>query len=135
MKKSRLFLLPFLLIMFVISACDNDTNSNAQDMMEEPQELSCPCFTRDDIVDAFNGMQLVECHVGSVSISLGGSPADPDFEVSCDANISNCSCTNMGVTQDLNDLDATFCLLDLMNSTLQLSGVGVETLACDFLIP
>lgn len=135
MKKSRLLLLPFLLFVFAISGCDNDTSSNAQDIMEEPEELTCPCFTQDDIVNAFNGMALVQCKVGSVSVSLGGVSADPDFEVACDASISDCTCTNMGSTQDVDDLVATFCLLDIMNSTLQLSAVGVETLACDFEIP
>lgn len=134
MRKSRLFLLPLLLLILAVAACDNDTSSNAQDI-EMPEELDCPCFSRDDIVSAFNGIQLVQCQVGSVSVSLGGSPADPDFEVACDANISNCTCTNMGSSQDVDDLVATFCLLDIMNSTLQLSGVGVETLACDFDIP
>lgn len=135
MRLAKILLVPLLFFAFTISGCDNDSSSNAQDMMEEPGELSCPCFTRDDIVDAFNGMQLVECNVGSVSISLGGSPAVPDFEVACDANISNCTCTNMGSSQDVDDLVATFCLLDIMNSTLQLSGVGVETLGCDFVFP
>ncbi|GJM14913.1 MAG: hypothetical protein DHS20C13_02400 [Thermodesulfobacteriota bacterium] len=135
MKKSRLLLLPFLLFIFTITSCDNDTSSNAQDTIEEPGGLSCPCFTKDEIVDAFDGMGLVFCQVGSVSVSLGGDMNDPDFEVACDANISNCSCTNMGQTQDIGDLVASVCLLELMNSTLQLSGVGVETLACEFLFP
>lgn len=134
MKKSRLLLLPFLLFVLTISGCDNDTSSNAQDI-EMPEELTCPCFTQDDIVEAFSGMDLVQCKVGSVSVSLGGSSADPDFEVACDANISNCTCTNMGSSQDVDDLVATFCLLDIMNSTLGLSAVGVETLACDFVFP
>lgn len=135
MRKPKLLLLPLLLFVFAISACDNDSSSNAQDMMEEPEELNCPCFTQDQIVDAFDGMNLVSCQVGSVSVSLGGETNDPDFEVACDANISNCSCTAVGDTQDVNDLAATTCLIELMNSILQLSGVGVEVLACDFLIP
>lgn len=130
----KLFLVPLILTALAISGCDNDSSSNAQDM-EMPGELTCPCFTEDDIVSTFNGSALVQCHVGSVSVSLGGSPADPDFEVACDANISNCTCTNMGSSQDVDDLVATFCLLEIMNSTLQLSGVGVETLACDFVFP
>ncbi len=135
MKRSRLLLLPFLLFVFAISGCDNDTSSNAQDIMEEPEELTCPCFTQDDIVNAFNGMALVQCKVVSVSVSLGGVSADPDFEVACAASISDFTCTNLGSTQAVDDLVATSCLLDIMNSTLQLRAVQVVTLACDFDVP
>lgn len=134
MRVFTLLVLPLLIFVLALSGCDNNTSSNAQDM-DMPEELNCPCFTEDDIVDAFNGVGLVSCVVGSVSVSLGGDSGDPDFEVACDANISNCTCTNMGSSQDVDDLVATFCLIEIMNSTLQLSGVGVETLACDFDIP
>ena len=135
MRILKLFLVPLILTALAISGCDNDSSSNAQDMMEEPGGLDCPCFTQDDIVDALNGVGLVPCEVGSVSVSLGGDSGDPDFEIACDANISNCACTAMGNAQDVDDLVASFCLIELMNSILKLSGVGVETLACDFVFP
>jgi len=129
LKKSKLHILPILLLVLAMAGCDSNNNSKAQDM-ETPEAQLCACFTEDDIVKELNNMGLVSCLVSSLGFEFLDDENETLFGVQCDSNASNCSCSNMSDSQMLQELQADICLMVMFTSILKFE--GVETVGCVF---
>lgn len=95
---SKLLLIMPLLILFVLIACDSDSDGNAQDMTDSV----CPCFSADNITDdamgkTFDGCSFILNDLNlTITLFDGNNPAlilancdDADF------GSESCFCSDM----------------------------------------
>jgi len=71
MKYRTFFILALALLLPLGYACDNNNNSNAQDM-DEPGAgmVDCPCFTKEDVLNMGKNSAAVVCDFSNWGLLL-----------------------------------------------------------------
>lgn len=118
----KLFSLIALLFIFMLSSCDNDNNSNAQDMGEEPMADICPCFDLEYLQGL--GMQStnIQCSIEGIGLLLTYNAQDmPEIATACLLD-GGCSCQSplifMGGAMGISEQEYSLCLQDMLNAMI-----------------
>jgi len=139
MRLQTIFIIALALFIPLSFGCDNDNNSNAQDM-DEPGVgmVDCPCYTKEDVLNMGNNSTDVVCIFANWGLILEFQ-GDDKFEANtlCNSDGTNCTC-GMGKSsnvnfKNINAEDAGFCSTILINSLVQsaLDG-GIMVSDCTF---
>jgi len=141
MKNSRLslniILLILPLILFVVASCDSDTNNmivpdiGEQEMDEpSPMDVSCPCFTVDDLVTAGGQADLIEC--GNIVFGLAFIPNNSGpFSAQCNSTGTKCGCGNADDVMDINQNEYGACINNMINGLIQINSGSLKIEGCE----
>ena len=133
-----IMILTFALLLPFGLGCDNDNNSNAQDMDEPGTMIDCPCFTKQDVLNMGKNSTAVVCDITNWALLLEFQ-GDEVFEANmfCNSDGTGCTCgsgkpPNVSFT-DTSAPEATVCMEVLINSLVQsaLDG-GIMVNDCTF---
>lgn len=135
MKNSRLslniILLILPLILFVVASCDSDTNNMiVPDIGAQDMDVSCPCFTVDDLVTAGDQADLIEC--GNIVFGLAFIPNNSGpFLVQCNSTGSKCECGNADDVMDISQNEYGACINDMINGLIQINSGSLKITGCE----
>ena len=139
MKYRTFFILALALLLPLGYACDNNNNSNAQDMDEPGTEMTdCPCFTKEDVLNMGKNSTEVICENsiwGLLLIFQGDDRSEAN--AGCSSTSTDCTCgagslSNVSFT-NTSAQEAGVCIEILINSLVQFGrDSDVPVLDCTF---
>ncbi|MCZ6791252.1 MAG: hypothetical protein O7C70_05595 [Candidatus Dadabacteria bacterium] len=140
MKYRTFFILALALLLPLGYACDNNNNSNAQDMDEPGTEMTdCPCFTKEDVLNMGKNSTEVICKnsIWGLLLILQGDD-ESEANAGCSSTSTDCTCgtgslPNVSFT-DISAQETGVCFEILINSLVQFGrDGGVFVNDCTFL--
>jgi len=135
--KSILLFLPILLLLGFAS-CDSDDNMIVPDSeAQEPEapapelgmEAFCPCFNLDDIVNAGDQADSIEC--GNIVFGLALIPNNSGpFASQCMESGMPCECENGINVMDIDTDEYAACINILLNGLIQINSENLKITGC-----
>ena len=136
--KINFLLLPLILI--VVTSCDSDTSNmvvpdiGAQEMEEPSPEIdmdvSCPCFTVDDLVTAGDMADSIEC--GNIVFGLAFIPNNSGpFTAQCNSSGSECECENAEDIMNISQNEYGQCINNMINGLIQMNSGSLIITGCE----
>ena len=129
--KSILLFLPIFLLLGVTS-CDSDSEGQEPEAPapELGMEASCPCFNLDDIVNAGDQADSIEC--GNIVFGLALIPNNSGpFASQCMESGMPCECENGINVMDIDTDEYAACINILLNGLIQINSENLKITGCD----
>ena len=134
------FFFLFLALIFSVGliSCDSDNlmvpDSEAQEPVpdEEEVEVSCPCFTAEDVETAGNNSNDVECGVAVFGMALlpDNSPA-LSLTVECMNDGTACQCSNGVSNMDITQDEFKACMSNMVTGLIRYNDQDLKTVGCE----